>query len=160
MLFDQNIQQIIILFGAFLGNFVTTMIPFWKAKLEFEEFDIKIFFDHKFLGTALVSGITSFVIIGSLYQTVLTQIPSGEEVTLVMAFLSAALIGAGLNKGFNLAIPSPNTEQKQQLEKVQANKIIADWEEDKLVFNIKKDEELIAESLVGENNNNDVTPKA
>lgn len=135
--FEQNIGQIIILLGAFVGNFAVTMLPYWKEKTRFGQHDLRIIFDHKFLVTALIAGVTSFAIVSAAYDSIISEVETMGNVTVVLAFLAATAIGAGLNKGFNLAIPSPNTEQKADLEQMKSQAIIADYEDQKMIAGLK-----------------------
>lgn len=121
--------QLIIIFGASLGNFIATLPPFWKEKFRFAEFDIKIFFDTKFLGTALVTGFTSVIVVTALYSTIETQI--GDDATILMAFLSAVVIGLSLNVGLNKIVGSPNVKQKEELAEAEKQEIIEEYEAEK-----------------------------
>lgn len=126
---EQNLQSIIILIGAFAGNFVAGIIPFWKARQEFKEQGIDIVFDNKFLGTMAVAAITSFVIVGGAFSELALQID--PEATIIMTFLSAATLGYGINRGLNAMMPSPNTEQKEQAIQIQEQVVIDNYEKEK-----------------------------
>lgn len=126
---EQNLQSIIILIGAFAGNFVAGILPFWKARQEFKEQGLDIVFDNKFIGTMAVAAITSFVIVGGAFSELALQID--PEATIIMTFLSAATLGYGINRGLNTLMPSPNTEQKEQVIQIQEQVVIDNYEKEK-----------------------------
>jgi uncharacterized membrane protein YgaE (UPF0421/DUF939 family) len=121
-----NLQSILVLVGAFAGNFVATMIPYWRVQSEFKELGLGIVFDPKFLGTAAVSAITSFVIVSGAFSAIYVQVDSNA--TIIVTFLTAAIIGYGLNSGLNTLMPSVNKEQKEQVMQIQEKSIIENYE--------------------------------
>ncbi len=124
-----NLQQFAILFAAFAGNFIATLPPFWKEQFKFKEYDIRIFFDYKFAGTALVTGIGAFVFVSSILNSVIASIP--QDATLVLALISAFTIGLLGNKGVNALLPSPNQEAKAKVAEIQEQKILDNFEKEK-----------------------------
>lgn len=134
---EANLQQFAILFAAFVGNFIATLPPFWKEKFKFAEYDIRIFFDYKFLGTALVTGLGSFAFVSALMNTIDTQIP--QNTTFVFALITAFTIGLLGNKGVNALLPPPNVEQKKELQKKVEGEVIADYENQKMIAGLKLD---------------------
>ncbi len=136
MTLDIAAVQVVILVGAFCGNFVATMLPYWNKKRELGELGVEIFFDNKFLGTAAIAAISSFVLIGGSFTSVVNQVTANGEITLVAAFFSAAGIGYGLNRGLNTLVTA-NVEQKAEAEEVIRQRIIAQYEEDKLLDKAK-----------------------
>lgn len=126
---EQNLQSIIILIGAFAGNFVAGILPFWKARQEFREQGLDIVFDNKFLGTMAIAAITSFVIVGGAFSELALQID--PQATIIMTFLSAATLGYGINRGLNAMMPSPNQEQKEQAIQIQEKAVIDNYEKEK-----------------------------
>ena len=132
---EANLYQLAILFAAFAGNFIATLPPFWKEKFKFAEYDIRIFFDYKFLGTAIVTGIGSFTFVSALMNTIDTQIP--QDTTFVFALITAFTIGLLGNKGANMLLPSPNREQKKELEDKLENEIIEEHENKKMLAGFK-----------------------
>lgn len=149
-----NLHQLAILFAAFVGNFIATLPPFWKEKFKFAEYDIRIFFDYKFLGTALVTGVGSFVFVSALLNTIDTQIPS--DTTLVFALVTAFTIGLLGNKGVNGMLSSPNVKQKAQLEEMKAEAIIDQYETEKTIKSLKL--QSIEDKAVSGGGSNEVTP--
>lgn len=125
---EQNLQSIIILIGAFAGNFIAGIIPYWKARQEFQEQGLSIVFDNKFLGTMAVAAITSFVIVSGAFNDIFIQID--PQATIIMTFISAATLGYGINRGLNAFMPSPNREQEEQLVVKQKQEIIEEYEKE------------------------------
>ncbi|MDR4490801.1 MAG: hypothetical protein R2685_07855 [Candidatus Nitrosocosmicus sp.] len=132
---EANLYQLAILFAAFVGNFIATLPPFWKEKFKFAEYDIRIFFDYKFLGTAIVTGIGSFTFVSALMNTIDTQIP--QDTTFVFALITAFTIGLLGNKGVNMLIPSPNREQKKELQQKLEGEVIEEHENQKMIAGLK-----------------------
>jgi hypothetical protein len=126
---ESNLQSIIILIGAFAGNFVAGILPYWKARQEFREQGLEIVFDNKFLGTMAIAAITSFVIVSGAFNSIFLQID--PQATIIMTFISAATLGYGLNRGLNAMMPSPNQEQKEQVIQIQERAIIDNYENEK-----------------------------
>lgn len=149
---EVNLHQLAILFAAFVGNFIATLPPFWKEKFKFAEYDIRIFFDYKFLGTAVVTGVGSFVFVSALLNTIDTQIPA--DTTLVFALVTAFTIGLLGNKGVNSMLSSPNVKQKAELAEKQTEAIIEDYETQKTIAGLKLQN--IEDKASGETN--EVTP--
>ncbi len=132
---EANLPQLAILAAVFVGNFLATLPDFWKEKFKFAQFDISIFFDYKFLGTAIVTGIGSFTFVSALMNTIDQQIP--QNTTLVFALISAFTIGYLGNKGANKLLPSPNQEQKKELEEKLEKEIIEEHENQKMLAGFK-----------------------
>lgn len=132
---EVNLHQLAILFAAFVGNFIATLPPFWKEKFKFAQYDIRIFFDYKFLGTAIVTGLGSFTFVSALMSTIDEQIP--KDATFVFALITAFTIGLLANKGVN-GMLSANAKQKQELQQKVENEIIEDYENQKLIARIRK----------------------
>lgn len=129
---DTDLFKLTILSGAFIGNFIATMIPFWIAKQKYGEFDIKIIFNPKFLGTALGAAISSFVIVNSAFGIIMQQV--GSQSTVAAAFISAMSIGAALNYAGNKLLPSPtNPKESAQLEDAKKQQIIEEYENQKII---------------------------
>lgn len=157
---EENLGQFLIYAGAFLGNFGVTMLPFWKEQLRYKEFDIKIIFDHKFLATALISGITSIAIVTAAYEMILSEVTAMGNITAILAFLASIALGAGLNKGFNAFVPSPNSEAKEKVAELQAEAIIEAYEKNKRIETIGKIDNEVGALLESDvNEGGGVTPK-
>jgi hypothetical protein len=154
---ETNLPQLAILFAAFVGNFIATLPPFWKEKFKFAEYDIRIFFDYKFLGTAIVTGLGSFTFVSVLMNTIDTQIP--EDATLVFALITAFTIGLLGNRGVNSMMSSPNVEQKKELQDKIEEEVIVNYETQKMIAGLKLDSiEDKASGEVNNDNNGGVTP--
>ncbi len=135
---ESNLQSIIILIGAFAGNFVAGILPYWKARQEFQEQGLSIVFDNKFLGTMAIAAITSFVIVSGAFNDIFIQID--PNATIIMTFISAATLGYGINRGLNAFMPSPNQEQKQQVLEIQERAIIENYEKEKKLQSVVEGE--------------------
>jgi len=155
---EANLYQLAILFAAFVGNFIATLPPFWKEKFKFAEYDIRIFFDYKFLGTAIVTGIGSFTFVSALMNTIDTQIP--QDTTFVFALITAFTIGLLGNKGVNMLIPSPNREQKKELQQKLEGEVIEEHENQKMIAGLKLariEEKAVVDTGGGEKTNDSGT---
>lgn len=124
-----NLQSILVLVGAFAGNFVATMIPYWKVQSNFKELGLSIVFDPKFLGTAAVSAITSFVIVSGAFGSILAQVDTSA--TVIVTFITAAAIGYGINSGLNALMPQANKQAKAQAEEILKEEIVEELENEK-----------------------------
>jgi hypothetical protein len=134
--FEENITQIVIFVGAFLGNFIATAPPYWRTQEFFKEFDLKIIFDPKFLGTALVTGISSIIIVSAGFSQIVQGVNS--EATLIMAFVTAASLGWALNTGVNKLMPSVNTEENKLAQEKIESRIIEEHEKNKTLQELQK----------------------
>lgn len=115
--------QVVVMLGAAFGNAGATYVPWIWEKTKFQQFDITIFFNKKYLASAAVSFIGCVIFVGSIYSSILAQIlaktPIGS-LTYVAAFASAIGIGFAANWGINWVLPSPNQTEKQALEERKA----------------------------------------
>lgn len=111
------LTQLIIFAGVVLGIVTWTSWQWLKTKNKFDEFDVQVLFDKKFLGTAAGAAITAFILVSGSFNTFLDRVIDQGPVTYVAAFLAAFGIGFSLNAGANQLIPSPaNPESEKQLE--------------------------------------------
>jgi hypothetical protein len=126
--------ELCILAGAAIGNFIATMIPFWNKETEFAEFDISIIFNKKFLGTAVITFIGSFIITSAMYSQIIQNVVDQQPITIVAAFIQAALIGGVANWRLNKAVPKPNGEAENMLQKKKEEQIIQKHEIEKEII--------------------------
>lgn len=147
------VLQALIVIGVAIGNAGATYVPFIWEKNKFKTFDITIFFDKKFLGTAAISFISSIVVIGMGFNAINAQVMAKDPVTLEMAFIAALGVGFSSNLGINWALPPSNTEARAQLEEKKTKDAIA-WHE----FNkqISQGGAINYTKLTGENNKSPV----
>jgi hypothetical protein len=125
--------ELCILAGSAIGNFIATMIPFWNKETEFAEFDISIIFNKKFLGTAVITFIGSFIVTSAMYSQIIQNVVDQQPITIVAAFIQAALIGGVANWRLNKAVPKPNGEAENLLEQKKEDAIIQKHEIEKKI---------------------------
>lgn len=114
---DSNdiLLQAIIVVGVAFGNAAATYVPWMWERNKFKEYDITIFFDKKFLGTAVVSFITSIVVIGMGFGAISANVMAKGPATYEMAFIAALGVGFSTNLGINWALPPSNVEARSLL---------------------------------------------
>jgi len=120
MALDANdaLVQVVIFIGVMIGNVGgATIIPYIRAKAKYADFDIKIFFDSKFLMTCAGSAVIAFVVVSGSFSTFLNQVIQGQPATYLAAFIAALGIGYTLNTSINSILPQPtNPVAAKQLE--------------------------------------------
>jgi len=128
MALDANdaLVQLVIFAGVMIGNLGgATIIPYIKAKAKYEQFDIKILFDNKFLMTCAGSAVVAFVVVSGSFSTFLNQVIQGQPATYLAAFIAALGIGYTLNATINSILPQPtNPAADRQLQEKQAMNVL------------------------------------
>jgi hypothetical protein len=118
MALDANdaLTQLVIFAGVVIGSVAWTMWQYLKTKAKFDDFDIQILFDKKFVGTAVGAIITSFVLVSGSFNSFLDKVLTQDPVTFVAAFFAAFGLGFTFNAVGNQLIPSPNKEAEKQMQ--------------------------------------------
>lgn len=111
------LTQLVVFAGVVLGVVAWTSWQWLKAKGKFDDFDIQVLFDKKFIGTAVGAAITAFILVSGSFNTFLDKIIDQQPVTYVAAFFAAFGLGFTFNAGANQLIPSPaNPQAEKQLD--------------------------------------------
>lgn len=98
---ETTLVEIMVFVGAIMGAFAATMIPFW-AKLR-ENPDLA--FERKFIGTAIVSFITSVAIGIGLFPVLIAQIAeTAATASLAGIFAITAAASFGINRAGNMVL--------------------------------------------------------
>lgn len=123
MALDANdaLTQLVIFIGVVLGSAGATLYPYLKAQSKFQEFDINIIFDKKFIGTAAGAVITSFIVVSGSFNSFLDRVIAQEPITYVAAFVSALGLGFTINWVGNEMLPGSNKDEKKLLQTKQAD---------------------------------------
>lgn len=109
------LTQLVIFAGVIIGSAGWTVWQYLKAQAKFQEGDIDILFDKKFLATAATAVITSFILVSGSFNTFLDKVVDQGPVTYVAAFFAALGLGFTFNAGANALIPSVNKENEKKL---------------------------------------------
>ena len=121
---DDALTQLVIFAGVMMGIVTWTSWQWLKAKNKFEEFDIQILFDKKFLGTAAGAAIMAFVVISGSFNSFLANTLSHNPATYIAAFMSAFGLGFAFNAGANQFVPGPvNPVQEKELDRKKAERM-------------------------------------
>lgn len=111
------LTQLTIFGGVVLGSASWTIWQWQKAQNKFDQFDVSIVFDKRFLGTALGAVITAFVLVAGSFNTFLGTILEQNPNTYIVAFFSSFGLGFTFNAVGNQLVPSPaNTKAEKVLD--------------------------------------------
>lgn len=109
--------EIVVFMGAFIGNFLQTMIPYWKEKRKLELDDVSLIFDKQFLMTAAITAVGSIMVIGSTFPVFLKNVDPAAS--LLITFLSAATLAFSSNGMVNWAVGSGKITQQAREQALQ-----------------------------------------
>ena len=112
----QTNMTIIVFIGGLLGNALYTVLKWWNEKGKYEQEGIKITFDMKFLGTAIMSFVPVVVLTIAGFSTLLTTVNAANPVSYAAAFIVALTGTIGSNYLANSQIKNNNVIAKRQLQ--------------------------------------------
>ena len=102
---DSGLVELMVFVGAVMGAFAATMLPFWAKLRE----DPNLVFEKKFIGTAIVAFVTAVALGIGVFPALLSGV-ADSALSLGAIFAITAAAAFGLNRGANMALPSPATE--------------------------------------------------
>jgi hypothetical protein len=106
--------------GAFIGIMIVSLKKYYNKKKELGEDDVTIFFDRKFVKSAVVAGILSAVAVGGSFPMILDNVNPG------WSYLTTVIMSAGLaitlNIGGNILV-GPSAITAKEEDKALENKI-------------------------------------
>src|SRR6476661_110097 len=138
----QTNMTIIVFIGGLLGNTLYTILKWWNEKGKYEAEGIKITFDAKFLGTAIMSFVPVVVLTIAGFTTLLNNVNAANPVSYAAAFAVAFSGSIGANYLTNSQIKNNNVIAKSQLQEKLIEKHAKLF-----VFNQKIKEEIKTEDL-------------
>jgi hypothetical protein len=99
--------------GAFIGIMIVSLKKYYNTKKELGQDDVTIFFDKKFLKSAIVAGILSAVAVAGSFPVILENVNPG------WSYLTTIIMSGGLavalNLGGNILVgPSAITAKAEQ----------------------------------------------
>ena len=140
--YPQTNMTIIVFIGGLLGNTIFTILKWWNEKGRYEAEGIKITFDTKFLGTAILSFVPVVVLTIAGFSSLLKDVNAANPVSYAAAFIVAFAGTIGSNYLANSQIKNNNVVAKSQLQQ----KII-ERNAKLYVFNQKMKEDIKDEDL-------------